>query len=118
MKPIRGEGGEELLSGWLGGRRRGAVLPERFLRARYDVGIGVHLLGRADHPVDLPERAEGGRVPGRRRAQLGIGDPAGSPGGLGRWRAEDGVPHHRQPRGVDHGLIVVVRHHVRADQAV
>jgi hypothetical protein len=28
------------------------------------------------------------------------------------------VPHHRQPRGVDHGLIVVERHHVRADEAV
>ena len=28
------------------------------------------------------------------------------------------MPHHRQPRGVDHGLIVVERHHVRADQAV
>jgi hypothetical protein len=66
--------------------------PERFLRARYDVGIGVDLVGRAD--------------------------PAGSLGWLGRWRAEDGVPHHRQPRGVDHGLIVVERHHVRADEDV
>jgi hypothetical protein len=93
-------------------------VPERFLRARYYVRIGVDLLGRADHPVDLPERAEGGRVPGRGRAQLGIGDPAGSLGRLRRWGAEDGVPHHRQPRGVDHGLIVVERHHVRADEAV
>jgi hypothetical protein len=94
------------------------VLPERFLRARYYVGIGVDLLGRADHPVDLPERAEGGRVPGRGRPQLGVGDPAESPGRPGRWRAEDGVPHHRQPRGVDHGLVVIERNRVRVDEAV
>jgi hypothetical protein len=28
------------------------------------------------------------------------------------------MPHHRQPRGVDRGLILVERHHVRAGQTV
>ena len=39
------------------GRRRVAVLAEGFPRARHDVRVGVDLLGRADHSVDLPERA-------------------------------------------------------------
>ena len=54
--PLPGEGGEELLAGGLGDRRCGSVPPERFLCGRYDVRVGVDLIGRADHPVDLPER--------------------------------------------------------------
>src|ERR1700733_823824 len=52
---VPGEGGEELVSGRLGGCRRGGGPAERFLRAGDEVGIGVDLLGRTDHPVDLPQ---------------------------------------------------------------
>src|SRR5713226_1735880 len=48
------EGGEEQLAGGLSDRRLLAVLPEGFPRARDDVRVGVDLLGRADHAVDLP----------------------------------------------------------------
>jgi len=77
-RSLPGEGGEELLAGGLGDRRCGAVPPKGFARVRYDIRVGIEVIGRTGHPIDFPERAEGGRIVGRGHAQLGIGDPAGS----------------------------------------
>jgi len=85
--------------GWVTGGPAG-VPPERFLNTRYNVWVGVDRLGRADHPVDHPERAEGDRVVGRGRAQLRIGDPAGSLAWRRGWHAEYGVPHHHRGQSV------------------
>jgi hypothetical protein len=117
-RPLRGEGGAELLAGGLGDRGCGAVPPDGFSCARYDIRVGVDLVGRADHPVDLLERAEGGGIVGRGHAKLGIRNPAWSLGWRRRWLAEDGMPHHRQLRGVDRGLVLVERHHMRTGQAI
>ena len=55
------EGGEQQFARGLSHSWPGAVTKD-LLRARDDMRVCVDLLGRADHPHDLPEGAKGGWV--------------------------------------------------------
>jgi hypothetical protein len=95
------------------------VVTEHLLGAVDHLGVGVDLLGLADHPHEPPDCAERGRVERCRHPQL----PEGHPVRVQRRRiwgrgVEDRVAKPRQPLGVDGRVILIERHDVVGDQPV